>query len=153
MLLLEQFFYLFRITPYTGRLTRSLKKEAKVYLYDWAEIENEGYRFENMVALHLLKAVRLWKAAGEGEVNLHYLRNKDGHEVDFALIEKGKPICLIECKSTDENISASLLNYQKKLSVPVAIQLLHKTGVSKKLSENGFTQWIVSADQWLSNLP
>lgn len=153
VLLLEQFFYLFRLTPFTGKLARSLKKEAKVYLYDWAEIQDEGHRFENLVALHLLKAARLWKATGEGDIALHYLRNKEKQEVDFALLEKGKPICLVECKLSDENISPHLLHFQKKLSVPIAVQLVHKKGVSKKISENGLTQWIMSADQWLAILP
>ena len=62
LLLLEQFFYLFRLTPFTTRVARALRKEAKVYLFDWAEVEDESIRFENLVALHLLKAVRLWQA-------------------------------------------------------------------------------------------
>jgi hypothetical protein len=34
VLLLEQFFYLFRLAPFTGRLTRTLKKETNAYRYD-----------------------------------------------------------------------------------------------------------------------
>lgn len=153
MILLEQFFYLFRLAPFTGRLTRTLKKENKVYLFDWVEIENEGLRFENLVALHLLKAVRLWKAMGEGDPHLHFLRDKEKREVDFVLSEKGKPFCLVECKATEENLTPNLLHFQKKLSVPTAVQVLHKTGVCKKMHIEGLTQWIISADQWLSVLP
>jgi predicted AAA+ superfamily ATPase len=153
MLLLEQFFYLFRLAPFTGRLTRTLKKENKAYLFDWVEIENEGLRFENLVALHLLKAVRLWKAMGEGDPHLHFLRDKEKREVDFVLSEKGKPFCLVECKTTEENLTPNLLHFQKKLSVPTAVQVLHKTGVCKKMHIEGLTQWIISADQWLSVLP
>ncbi len=153
MLLLEQFFYLFRLAPFTGRIARTLTKENKAYLFDWVEIENEGVRFENLVALHLLKAVRLWKAMGEGEPNLHFLRDKEKREVDFVLSEKGKPLCLIECKSTEESLTPNLLHFQKKLSVPTAVQVLHKTGVCKKMHIEGLTQWIISADQWLSILP
>ncbi len=91
VLLLEQFFYLFRLAPFTGRLTRTLKKETKAYLYDWVEIENDGPRFENLVAMHLWKAVGLWKAMGEGDLRLHFLRDKEKREVDFVLSEKGKP--------------------------------------------------------------
>src|SRR3972149_7076962 len=56
VLLLEQFFYLFRISPFTGSLTRTLKKETKVYLYDWGGVPNEAHRFENLVAMPLMKA-------------------------------------------------------------------------------------------------
>jgi predicted AAA+ superfamily ATPase len=151
--LLEQFYYLFRLSPFTGRLSRTLRKEQKAYLFDWVEIEEEGLRFENLVALHLLKAVRLWKAMGEGETGLYYLRDKEKREVDFVLTEKDQPFCLIECKKTDEALSPSLVHFQKKLGAPTAVQILHKTGVSKKMRSNGLTRWIISADQWLTLLP
>ena len=153
VLLLEQFFYLFRLAPFTGRLTRTLRKENKAYLFDWVEVENESLRFENLVALHLLKSVRLWKAMGEGEVHLNFIRDKEKRETDFVLSEKGKPICLVECKAMDEDLAPNLLHFQKKLSVPTAVQVLNKTGVCKKMRSEGLTQWIISADQWLSILP
>lgn len=153
ILVLEQFFYLFRVTPFTGRLTRTLRKETKVYLYDWVEVEKESLRFENFVALHLLKAIRLWRAMGEGDPGVHYLRDKEKREVDFVLTEKGKPLCLVECKARDEELSHDLVHFQKKLAVPYAIQLVHESGVCKKLREEKRTQWVISADQWLSALP
>jgi hypothetical protein len=153
ILLLEQFFYMFRIAPFTGRLARTLRKESKAYLFDWVEIENENLRFENLVALHLLKAVRLWKAMGEGDPHLNYIRDKEKREVDFVLSEKGKAFCLIECKTGEETLSPNLLYFQKKLSVPVAVQMLHKTGICKRLRTEGLTQWIISADRWLAILP
>jgi predicted AAA+ superfamily ATPase len=151
--LLEQFYYLFRLSPFTGTLARTLRKEQKAYLFDWVEIEEEGLRFENLAALHLLKAVRLWKAMGEGETGLYYLRDKEKREIDFVLTEKDKPFCLIECKKTDEALSPSLVHFQKQLGVPTAVQILHKGGVLKKMRTYGLTQWIVSADQWLALLP
>ena len=153
LLLLEQFFYMFRISPFTGRLARTLRKESKAYLFDWVEIENENLRFENLVALHLLKAVRLWHAMGEGDPHLNYIRDKEKREVDFVLSEKGKAFCLIECKTAEETLSPNLLYFQKKLSAPVAVQILHKTGVCKRLRNEGLTQWVISADQWLAVLP
>lgn len=153
VLLLEQFFYLFRLSPFTGRLTRTLRKEQKAYLLDWVEIEDDGLRFENLVALHLLKAVRLWKAMGEESSELHYIRDKEKREVDFVLLEKGKPFCLIECKKTEEALSPNLLYFQKKLKAPTAVQILHKSGICKKMRTEGLTQWIISADQWLALLP
>jgi predicted AAA+ superfamily ATPase len=153
LLLLEQFFYLFRLTPFTGRLARTLRKGSKVYLFDWVEVDQESPRFENLVALHLLKAVRLWKAMGEVNIGLNYIRDKEKHEVDFVLSEKGNPFCLIECKISEENLSPSILRFQRKLKIPVAIQLLHKTGICKKMQTEGLVQWVISADQWLTMLP
>jgi len=153
LLVLEQFFYLFRVTPFAGKLSRTLRKETKVYLFDWVEIENEGFRFENLVALHLLKATRLWKATGEVQLNLDYVRDKEKREVDFVLSQKGRPLCLIECKVAEPSLSPSLIYFQQKLRVPHAIQIIHQTGICKKLRAEGFTQWVISADRWLSALP
>jgi len=153
LLLLEQFFYLFRLSPFTGRLARTLRKESKVYLFDWVEVAQESPRFENLVALHLLKAVRLWKAMGKINIELNYIRDKEKREVDFVLSEKGNPFCLIECKTAEENISPSILHFQRKLKIPVAIQLLHKAGVYKKMQNEGLVQWVISADRWLNLLP
>lgn len=151
--LLDRFFYLFRLTPYAGTLARSLKKEKKAYLYDWVEISEEGYRFENLVALHLLKAVKTWEALGQGRISLHYLRDKEKREVDFCLVEGKKILCLIECKTSQDDIAPALSYFQRKLGVPWAVQLLHKSGICKKLKTSGQTQWIISADRWLNLLP
>jgi predicted AAA+ superfamily ATPase len=153
VLLLEQFFYLFRVSPFTGRLARTLRKETKAYLVDWAEIEDEGRRFENLVALHLLKAIRLWQATGVKDLDLHFLRDKEKREVDFVITERGRPVCLIECKVTDAELAPSLVYFQHKLQVPVAVQLVHKSGVSQKRHVQGMTQWVMSADRWLALLP
>ena len=36
----ENFYYLYRIYPFRGSLSKSLKKEPKVFLWDWSEVEN-----------------------------------------------------------------------------------------------------------------
>lgn len=152
-LLLEQFYYLFRLTPYSKKVARALRKETKVYLYDWVEVEDAAFRFENMVALHLWKAVTLWQDQGEEALSLHYLRDKDRREVDFVLVHKKTPFCLIECKSAAEDLSPSLVYFQNKLKVPMAVQLVHQPGVCKKMKDGNLTRWIVSADRWLALLP
>lgn len=153
LLLLEQFYYMFRLTPFTGSLARTLKKEAKAYLYDWVEVPQESFRFENMAALHLHKAVQTWRAAGEGDIGLHYVRDKEKREVDFLLTERRRPVCLVECKLSDTDLSPALLHYQERLKVPTAVQLVHKSGVCRKTSRAGMTQWVVSAERWLGVLP
>ena len=34
---------------------KAVKKAKKLYLWDWSELEEEGIRFENLVAYQLLK--------------------------------------------------------------------------------------------------
>ena len=151
--LLEQFFYLFRIAPFVTRVARALRKETKVYLFDWAEIEDDSARFENLIALHLFKAAQVWQAQGNRMIGLNFIRDKEKREVDFVLSEQGKPLCLIECKTSRKELAPNLLHFQEKLEVPVAVQLLHESGVCQKRRAKGMTQWVISADRWLPLLP
>lgn len=153
LLLLEHFFYMFRIPPFAGSLARSLRKESKVYLYDWVEAPQEGFRFENMVAVHLYKAVQIWRAMGAGDISLYYVRDQEKREADFLITEKGRPVCLMECKNSDMECSPALKHYQKKLKVQTAVQLIHQSGFCRKTSHEGGTQWVISADRWLDLLP
>jgi len=153
LLLLEQFYYMFRVLPFTGSLARTLKKEAKVYLYDWVEVPQDSFRFENLVALHLHKAVQTWRAMGEGDIRLHFVRDKEKREVDFLLVEGNRPVCLIECKLSELDFAPALSYFQNKLKVPTAVQLVHRSGICRKTSRDGATQWVISADRWLAMLP
>lgn len=51
---LGRLYYLFALRPYAGRLARTLRREAKAYLFDFSEVADPGARFENLAALHLL---------------------------------------------------------------------------------------------------
>src|SRR3972149_4089934 len=55
--ILEHFYYHYRIYPFHSIKIRSIKKEPKLYLTDWSEVENESARLENLVASHLLKFI------------------------------------------------------------------------------------------------
>jgi len=61
---LERLYFLFELRPFSGRLARTLRREGKIYLFDHTEIEDPGARFENLVALHLLKLVDCWNDLG-----------------------------------------------------------------------------------------
>lgn len=146
---LARFYYLFRVPPFGGSLARTLKKETKTYLYDWSEVEDEGRRFENMVALHLHRAVQTWRATGQGDPGLGYVRDKEKREVDFVLTDRSRPVCLVECKFRDETLSPHLAYFQERLGVPHAVQLVHPAGVMKRVRDSGRTRWVVSASRWL----
>jgi uncharacterized protein len=122
--LLKSLYFCFTIQPWAKNLSRSLIKEPKIYLWNWALIEDQGARLENMVASHLLKAVQFWTDRGLGDYGLHYLRDKEEREVDFLVSRNGKPWFLIEAKSSGNRaLSRSLYYYQEKLKVPHAFQL------------------------------
>ena len=153
LLMLEQFYYFFSIKPYSKSISRAIKKEPKIYLYDWVEIEDEAKRFENLIALHLYKAVTLWKSFGCGNFGLSYIRDKDGREVDFLVTKNEKPVFMVEAKFNDETISKNLTAFQDNARVQFGVQVVNKKGVLKKISSNHFIQHILSADNFLQYLP
>ncbi|MBS0619968.1 MAG: ATP-binding protein [Verrucomicrobia bacterium] len=122
--LLKNLFYCFTIQPWSKNLSRALIKEPKVYLWNWALIEDPGSRLENLVASHLYKAVQFWTDQGLGEYGLYYLRDKEKREVDFLVTKDKKPWFLVEVKaSSNTGISRWLYYYQEKLQVPHAFQV------------------------------
>lgn len=150
--LFEKFFLIFRISPWTGKLSRAISKEKKAYLYDFGEIDDPSIRFENMAALELLRAVNNWNNRGLGNYSLYYVRNREKEEVDFLIADKNKPVMLVETKLSDESVSKSLRKFQLLLNVP-AIQLVNKTGICRLISNEKLKILVISASRWLSRLP
>jgi predicted AAA+ superfamily ATPase len=114
----------FLIRPWFKSVSRSLRKEPKWFLRDWASIKDEGDKSETFVACHLLKAVEGWSDMGLGDFELGYLRDKDRHEVDFVVIRDGRPWFLVEVKHRDESLSRTLKYFQDQLDAPFAFQVL-----------------------------
>lgn len=128
---LARLYFLFELRPYAGRLARTLRREGKVYLFDPTEIEAPGPRFENVVALHLLKLVDAWNDAGHGDFALHYVRDKERREVDFLITDRRKPFWLVEAKLADEDISPSLRYFHERLGTRKAFQIVRTGGVRR----------------------
>jgi hypothetical protein len=105
---LERLFALFRLAPLAGPRIRAVKKEQKHYHFDWSVVPGEPQRFENLVACHLLKWVHLQQDARGRDLELRYFRDTDGREVDFVIVERRKPILLVEAKWADAEVDRSL---------------------------------------------
>jgi uncharacterized protein len=149
---LERFFVAFTITPWARNVVRAIHKERKLYLYDCALVEDPAARFENMVALEVFRAVSLWNDLGYGRFALHYIKNKEGEEVDFLIAEGRRPVLLIEAKRSDSQVAPSLKKFQGQLEVP-AVQLIDE-GDSYRLIPNGEERILVApAWMWLPRLP
>ena len=150
--LFENFYMVFRISPWSRKIPRAITKEKKLYLFDYAGIESPAAKFENMVALELLRAISNWNDLGLGSFSLHYLRNREKEEVDFLLSNNHKPFLLIETKLSDDHAAKSLIKFQKVLNIP-AVQLVNRVNICKLISNNDLKIMIISADHWLSLLP
>jgi predicted AAA+ superfamily ATPase len=114
----------FLIRPWFRNVSRSLRKEPKWFLRDWASIENTGDKEETFLACHLLKAVDGWNDMGLGKFELGYLRDKEKREVDFLVARDGKPWFLIEVKHREESIGENLGYYQDQVKAPFAFQVV-----------------------------
>ncbi len=151
--LFDHFYLTFRISPWTQKISRAILKEKKLYLFDYRLVPDAAARFENMVALELLRAVRSWNEWGWGNYGLHYLRNKEKKEIDFLLTNDRRPILLIETKLTDATPAPALREYQAILNVP-AIQLVHTPGTVRRVFEDKHGKLgVFSAARWLAALP
>jgi predicted AAA+ superfamily ATPase len=143
----EKLFISFTLKPFTLKLTRSVHKERKLYLWDWSQIKDDGSRFENFVASHLWKTIHIWRDLGMGFFDLYFLRDRSRREVDFCITKDQKPWLLIETKLAETAVSESLDYFSKRFKTP-AIQLLRKKEIDKKIGNIH----LVSADRWLLKL-
>lgn len=146
--ILEHFYYHFRISPYSAKSINALKKEKKMYLWDWSEIPSDSARLENIVASHLLKLVHFLHDTEGYKAELHYLRDRDGHEVDFLVTINKEPWFAVEVKSSDQIPSKNLLYFSKKLSIPFLYQVINIENVDFMQKDIR----IMSVDKFLSGL-
>lgn len=146
--ILERFYYHFRIYPYASTAIKSLRKEPKMYLWDWSQVEDPGARLENMVASHLLKMTHFLHDAYGHKAELFFLRDIEGREADFLVAVDRKPWFAVEVKSGKEGISKTLAYFADKLTIPFLYQVVKETGIDywKKNIR------VISADKFLSGL-
>ncbi len=135
---LEQVYLIFRIPPYSVKLSRAIKKEKKLYFWDWGLLEDAGKRFENFIAVQLMRSVSAWKEWGWGNFSLNYVRTKDGREADFLVVKDGKPLILIETKVSELLVDKNLLYFKERLNVPLAFQVVLKGKVAKQVEPGVF---------------
>ena len=122
--ILRQLHLGFLVRPWHKNVSRSLRKEPKWFLRDWASIEDAGDRAETFIACHLLKAVDGWNDMGLGTFELGYLRDKEKREVDFVVVRDRTPWFLVEVKHRDESLDATVKYYQDRIKAPFAFQVV-----------------------------
>lgn len=147
--ILERVYGIFRISPFGAPKIRAVKKEQKHYHFNWAVVPNEGARFENMVASHLLKWVDFVFDTEGRELELRYFRDVDSREVDFVVVEAKKPILFVECKLTEVSIDPSLRYLKERFPNTRAVQVVCKD-IDTKITDSGIQ--LMSATSFLAEL-
>lgn len=146
--ILERFYYHYRIYPFTASTIKSLRKEPKIYLWDWSQVQNKGSRLENIVGSHLLKFVHILQDTEGYNVELKYLRDIEGREVDFLIIIDNKPWFVVEVKSSEQKVSKHLNYFNKKMKIPFSYQVVDLENVD--FLQNNVR--VISVDKFLSGL-
>ena len=122
--ILERLYCIFRISPFGPAKIYAVKKEQKHYHYDWTLIKEPSFRFENMVALHLLKWTHYMLDTTGEEYELRYFRDKYKREVDFVITHDNLPILFIECKLSSTNLSEHLFYLREKFPKVRSVQVV-----------------------------
>jgi hypothetical protein len=148
--LLEKLYIVFLLPPYSSRLSRSIRKEKRIFFFDCAAAydETEGAQLENLTACCLLKHIQFKKDATGENWDLFYLRDKEKREVDFVITVNRRVHQLIEVKKSDDAISNSLRYYTDKLKPKESMQLV--LNLDRPREKSGIKT--LPLGKWLENL-
>jgi uncharacterized protein len=116
--ILENLYVCFRVAPFGSPRIRAVKKERKLYFWDWSQAPEGGPRFENLVASQLLKYCHHREDTEGYDMELRYIRDVAGREVDFVVLQDRKPLFAVECKSGDKAVGPALAYLKERTPVP-----------------------------------
>ena len=114
----DRLYLTYRICPFGAKRIRAVKKEKKIYFWDWGRVENPGARFENMVACHLLKYCHFIEDTQGYAMELRYIRDTDKREIDFVVMRDGQAEFAVECKSGDRDASPACRYFRERTDIP-----------------------------------
>ena len=147
--ILQALFIVFTVRPWHDNIARSLLQTPKVYFYDTGLVRGHyGVKLENATAAMLLKHVQFLNDSKGRETELHYVRTKDGAEVDFALSEDRRLTHLIECKTSDSTPHPALKRFAREHPDANAVQIVGERRQPQTL--NGIE--VTDAASWLAGL-
>ena len=149
--LLEKLYIVFLLPPYSTRLSRSIRKDRRIFFYDCAAAYDQsgGAQLENLVTCSLLKFTQFRKDSAGESWDVFYLRDKDGREVDFVITRNRRVHWLIEVRSSDDIVGTSLGYYSRKLKPTASIQLV--LNLRRGQEKSGIK--ILPLGKWLEMLP
>ncbi len=116
--MLENLYVCFRVAPFGAPRIRAVKKERKLYLWDWSAVPDEGARFENLVASQLLKYCHFIEDTQGHSMELRFLRDTDKREVDFVVLQGRRPLFAVECKSGEAAIGSAVRYFAERAPIP-----------------------------------
>jgi predicted AAA+ superfamily ATPase len=123
--ILQALYIVFTVQPWHRNVARATLQAPRVYFFDTGMVRgDDGTRLENAVATMLLRHVHFRRDALGRDTGLHYIRTKDGAEVDFAISEDDALTHLIECKLADPAVHRPLARFAETFASAQAVQLV-----------------------------
>ncbi len=119
----ERMYYCYRVPPFGAPKIRAVKKEQKLYFWDWSIVPDPSPRFENFIASHLLKYCNFIEDTEGFRMDLRFVRDTDKREVDFVVLKQGQPIFAVECKSGEKNVNPALFYFKERTPIPKFYQV------------------------------
>jgi hypothetical protein len=89
---------------------------------------------------------------GYGRFSLYFLRTKDQQEIDFLVVDDGRPVLMVDAKADDPQPSSVLFKFQNALRVPAVLLVEHAEGYRRFANEDQ-TVLVAPACQYLAGLP
>jgi uncharacterized protein len=132
LLILENLFVVFAVRPWHRNIARAILKAPKYYFFDTGQVKaGDGARLENAVACSLRKALDGVEDARGVEGALHYLRTKEGKELDFALSIDSELRQCFEVKLGDDSRSPSFDAFGDAIANCSRVQLVGRLARGK----------------------
>jgi predicted AAA+ superfamily ATPase len=149
--LLENLYVIFRVPPWHRNVARALLKEPKFFFYDNGQVAgDDGAKHENLVACSLWREVQWIEDVTGRRASLHFLRTKDGREIDFLVAIDARPRLLVEAKWADDQPSRHFDWFAKFFSpVPDRIQAVARL---RRRRDTPAGVRIMESSKWLEEL-
>ncbi len=147
--ILEALHIIFLLRPFHRNMARAIQKIPKLYFYDSGLVIGDvGLVTENVTAVCLKKYTDFRSETTGEEVRLAYLRTKEKHEVDFAIIINDYPETLLEVKTSSAKITPGLRYIGSKFPASSKVLLVKNLRVNQEVDDIS----ICNLSEWLAKL-
>lgn len=147
---LENLFVIFPVRPWHKNIARAILKEPKYYFFDTGLVKSDqGAILENTIACSLQKELDFITDTEGYDTSLHFVKNKEGKEIDFAIAIDSEITRFIEVKTSDDSLCSNFS------LLPDQYNTVPKTQLVKELrNEKTFPggEEIRRASDWLAEM-
>jgi predicted AAA+ superfamily ATPase len=112
-------------------------------------VNDEGARFENVVALSLKREIDYRRDCFGDQLALNFVRNRNGDEIDFLVSSENRPWLAFEAKLSDDAPHRPFKIFQDNLKFSRAFQLVANLKRDRTF-DTGLE--IRSAADWMSKI-